>query len=52
MSNPNATAPSGSCTVLDRQRWQPGQCFQDDTARIRIRVNASGAATDTVWTYR
>ena len=52
VSNPNAAAPTGSCTTLDMQTWQPGQWFQDDTARIRIYVNSSDASHDTVWTYK
>ncbi|CAM5681561.1 Peptidase M6-like domain-containing protein OS=Kitasatospora aureofaciens OX=1894 GN=GCM10010502_41470 PE=4 SV=1 [Kitasatospora aureofaciens] len=52
VTNPNAAAPTGNCTALDMQTWQPGQWFQDDTARIRIHVNASDASTDTVWTYK
>ncbi|MGA5820337.1 M6 family metalloprotease domain-containing protein [Kitasatospora sp. NPDC094028] len=52
VGNPDAAAPAGNCTALDMQTWQPGQWFQDDTARIRIYVNASDASSDTVWTYR
>ncbi|MET9178520.1 M6 family metalloprotease domain-containing protein [Kitasatospora aureofaciens] len=52
VTNPDAAAPTGNCTALDMQTWQPGQWFQDDTARIRIYVNASDASTDTVWTYK
>ncbi|MFE5581704.1 M6 family metalloprotease domain-containing protein [Kitasatospora sp. NPDC056531] len=52
VANPNAAAPTGNCTTMDMQTWRPGQWFQDDTARIRIYVNASDASTDTVWTYK
>ncbi|TQF01529.1 M6 family metalloprotease domain-containing protein [Kitasatospora acidiphila] len=52
VTNPNAGAPTGNCTTLDMQTWQPGQWFQDDTARIRIYVNASDASSDTLWTYK
>ncbi|MBT2369877.1 M6 family metalloprotease domain-containing protein [Streptomyces sp. ISL-10] len=52
VTNPNAAAPTGSCTSRDMQTWKPGQYFQDDTARIRIYVNSSDAQNDTVWTYK
>ncbi|MGW0878020.1 M6 family metalloprotease domain-containing protein [Streptomyces sp. NPDC002671] len=52
VTNPDAAAPTGNCTMLDMQTWKPGQWFQDSTARIRIYVNSSDAYTDTVWTYK
>jgi len=52
VTNPNAAAPTGNCSALDMQTWQPGQSFQDDTARIRIYVNSSDSFDDTVWTYK
>ncbi|TVL92500.1 M6 family metalloprotease domain-containing protein [Streptomyces sp. SAJ15] len=52
VTNPKAAAPAGNCATLDMQTWKPGQTFQDDTARIRIHVNSSGAYDDTVWTYK
>ncbi|SOB81353.1 M6 family metalloprotease domain-containing protein [Streptomyces sp. 1331.2] len=52
VTNPKAVPPTGNCATLDMQTWQPGQWFQDDTARIRIYVNASDASTDTLWTYK
>lgn len=52
VNNPDAAAPTGNCTTRDRQTWQPGQWFQDSTARIRIYVRSADAYTDTVWTYK
>ncbi|WP_244178895.1 M6 family metalloprotease domain-containing protein [Streptomyces rubellomurinus] len=48
VTNPGAAAPTGACTALDMQAYQPGQSFTDPTTGVTIDVQRRGPLTDTV----